>query len=1066
MSRRAWGFAGAAVVAGVLGAVLGQGMQPEPTPGAQRPAGTTSRGWERPRGVPTPPPSGNLRIQGLVRDERGPVAGVRVSATRPMPGETISELPCPGALEDRDPDARVRRLPECLHAVSAQVMELVLARHGEAPVHAETVTAADGSFVLEGLPEGEFTLWALGERGAELRPQVAAGAEGVELELEEGVVLEGIVTDPAENPLHEVRVTLLDARYSRFFDTQSGKDGHFRVGPLPKGDYALVAEKEDWLPMFSPPYWVEKSGRVILYQPGRLVGRVLSNGAPVSGTEVRMKGREEGEQVTVTDEEGRFAFDGVRPHVYELTAQREGQYAFVRASLRPLELSSREVVLHLREGRQGEGTVRDDTGRPIEGARVSVRREAEYGQDWEAVTDADGHYQLGLLVLGTYATEVSAPRYHLQNERHLLTRDSEPMDVTLTRAFSVSGKLVDEDGLPVPGATLQLVSSSEGETVMGTDSQALSDESGHFVVDAPTAGTWSLSSEDERFLPARMPVQAPAENVRWVLRRGGGVAGSVTDAQGAPLERVWVSLWKSGEGWTLERSEATDEQGRFSLAGLGAGSYVLEASLRQEGVDRQESRPLALRDSEHAEVSLSLEAGWSFSGLAVDEAGQPLSEVRVSASPPSKTIPPWRRTRRSCGDDLPRVYTGRDGRFTLRHLTGDAYELWAHKEDYNFVPAMSAGAEPMNESNLLVRPGAKEVRLVFKSQARVRGRLVGPEGAPLPRFEVNGRLVSDARGAFSAPIWETGTQEFSFEAPGMARATRSVEVQAEVDLDLGEVRMDPGRRVEGRVLDAETGAPVAGASLQVFDVSPDGPELSQRVGLDAETQEDGTFELPHLEARPFELEATRSGYRPARAALGSSNASVTVRLDPGAWVEVSVRDSQGRPLTAQVRFAREEDDSGENLLVYKGSGVQRGLEPGAYRVQVHDAGEARGLFLAQRVNIPERGKVTLAFVERREGATLALRVEGQEELILATLLPGTLSIPVTMEKFSQWGDNGLAPKEDKDVMTFLYLPEGRARLLLVTGGEQARFHLEELDVPAEGVLERVVRPRWQPLPDK
>jgi protocatechuate 3,4-dioxygenase beta subunit len=897
---------------------------------------------------------------------------------------------------------------------------------------------------------------------------VAAGAEGVELVLQEGVVLEGTVTDPAENPLHEVRVTLLHARYSRFFDTQSGADGHFRVGPLPKGDYALVAEKEDWLPTFLPPDWMKQRERVILYQPGRLVGRVLSNGAPAPGTEVRLnKRRQEGEQVTVTDSEGRFAFEGLRPLSYELEAQREGQYAFVRATLRLLELSSGEVVMHLREGRQGEGTVRDDTGRPIEGARLSVWREGEYGQNWEAVTDANGHYQLGLLALGTYAMDVSAPRYHnLQNEMHLLTRDSGPMDLTLTRAVSVSGTVVDEEGQPVPGASLQLVTSSEGEAVMGTDSQASSDEAGHFVVDAPTAGTWSLSSEDERFLPSKMSVQAPAEDVRWVLRRGGRVEGSVTDAQGAPLERIWVILWKSGEGWSAERSGATDERGRFSLEGLGAGSYVLEASLTQESVERRASRPLELRDSERAEVSLRLETGWSFSGLAVDEAGRPLSEVIVSASLPSKATPPWRRRRRSCGNEIPQLQAGRDGRFTLRHLSGDAYELWAYKEGYTFAPAMSAGAELLGEHHLLVRAGAKEVRLVFKSQAQVRGRLVGPEGSPIERFEVNNRLVSDKRGAFSSPIQETGTQEFFFDAPDMARTTRTVKVQAGVDVDLGEVRMDPGRRVEGRVLDAETGAPVAGARLLLSGVPQEGLERSPRVSIDTETQEDGSFELPHLEARPFELEVTRSGYRPARAALGSSNASVTVRLDPGASVEVSVRDSQGRPLTARVRFAREEDDSGESLHVIKGSGVQRGLELGAYWVQVHDAGESQGVFLPQRVNIPEHGHVTLAFVERREGATLALRVEGEEEPFLATLFPGTLSFPVTMEKVSQWGDTGLAPKEDKGVTTFSHLPEGRARLLLVTGGEQVRFHLEELDVPAEGVLERVVRPRWQPLPDK
>ena len=127
------------------------------------------------------------------------------------------------------------------------------------------------------------------------------------------------------------------------------------------------------------------------------------------------------------------------------------------------------------------------------------------------------------------------------------------------------------------------------------------------------------------------------------------------------------------------------------------------------------------------------------------------------------------------------------------------------------------GAEPTEGDSVRVRAGTEQVRLVFQSQALIRGRLVGPDGAPIPRFELNMRFMSDARGAFSLPIMETGTQELFFNAPGMAQTAREVKVQEGVGVDLGEVRMEPGRRVRGVVVDAETGAIQAGAEVRIVD---------------------------------------------------------------------------------------------------------------------------------------------------------------------------------------------------------------------------------------------------------
>ncbi|HEX8704498.1 MAG TPA: carboxypeptidase-like regulatory domain-containing protein, partial [Myxococcaceae bacterium] len=344
---------------------LGQG-QPSaaPTQEPRSPGATVKRGNTALR-PPTPPQGGSLRIQGWVRDERGPAAGVRVSATRPMPDETLSELKCPVSQSNGfGPKPRDPRLPDCMREAESLVVDHVSARYGEAPLYAEATTGADGSFLLEGLPEGTFMLWALGEQGARRQPDVAAGTEGVELVLGEGFLLSGVVTDEEGHPLPEVRLTFLHGGHTRFFDTRTDANGEYRIGPLPKDGYALVAEKEGWLPTYLEPALLSwgPGGEVVLFRPGQLGGRVLSNGAPAPGVKVRLTSleREDVEdQVAATDAEGRFKFEPLGPGKYRLLATSQELHAIEERELGNRLGKPAEVVLNLGEARYVEGTVQD-----------------------------------------------------------------------------------------------------------------------------------------------------------------------------------------------------------------------------------------------------------------------------------------------------------------------------------------------------------------------------------------------------------------------------------------------------------------------------------------------------------------------------------------------------------------------------------------------------------------------------------------------------------------------------------------------------------------------------------
>ena len=328
---------------------------------------------------------------------------------------------------------------------------------------------------------------------------------------------------------------------------------------------------------------------------------------------------------------------------------------------------------------------------------------------------------------------------------------------------------------------------------------------------------------------------------------------------------------------------------------------------------------------------------------------------------------------------------------------------------------------------------------------------------------MNGPSHSGPTGTFEAPFTKSGSHHLEFTAPKMAPLLRTVTVQEGVDLDLGDVRMSPGRRVKGRVVDALTGAPVAEATVQVIDPVP-GVGENTADSSSVETREDGTFELPRVEERPLMVEARHHDYLLGRVPLDSSGESVELRLDPGARVEVSVRDHEGMPLSTQVVFEQEDGSVREVIQVRDGTAVQQGIMPGLYVANVISLGsKSKAVFLPQRVQVPASGRVALSFVERREGATLVLHAEGAAH---AFLLAGSETLPLTMRNLEHWMTRGQLAAEENGELKLKYLPAGHATLFLFSGEHPARFHQEELDLPAEGVLEREVHPRWQPVPDE
>ncbi len=728
-------------------------------------------------------------IHGIVRDAQGPVAGVRVLATRSVAGESLSERPCVSrfGLASDGPQR------SCVDV--DRVEELVVRREGAVPVLAEVRSRADGAFVLEGLAAGVYTLWAEGPEGAGLLRDVATDTPSVEVVFGQGSRLSGRVTDAHEAPVAGARVTAVFTGHSRFFETLTDAQGHYSLGPLPRGAYGVIASHPDLSPgseavrLHAPRAWRS----LMLFVPFRLSGRVLNvKGLPAVGAEVRLRG--ERAHDTRTDAQGRFTFEGLPRDVYDLTASHDGLLA-LQKNVFPAEWDGRphvrEITLTPREPlAEVVGVVRDERGALVAGALVQFSDDGGCVGPMNVLltrTDARGRYRLGPLPLGEGVLRAFTGDSRLfQRRTHTVSKGRRTLDFTLQPQFPLEGQLVDGRGLSVGGGRVAVFDAAT-RTRLVTQSVGAD---GHFSFQMPNAGPYLIGAEAEGPSDPSPPVSAervtaPALALRPRLVRPFTVEGELLDDEARPVAEAWVSLWAEEDAAKQEALARvrTDARGRFSLVAPGPGRYQVRAELEADAFSLVTARTVEV-GTEPVPVRLRFEAGHPLSGLVVDRRGTPLAGVSLAYQAP----------RRSDPFDTPRAWvkTGPDGRFSFAHVAGAPAALRVDEEvcDERFHLAVFREEDPA--SLMRLEPTAREVRVVLVRTARLRGRFVRADGSPIPRFTVNGELTYDEEGRFEWPIEREGplTLELSERKEDSPVVRETVSVQLEVDQDVGDVVAD------------------------------------------------------------------------------------------------------------------------------------------------------------------------------------------------------------------------------------------------------------------------------------
>ncbi|MFE5338257.1 collagen binding domain-containing protein [Isoptericola sp. NPDC056573] len=395
------------------------------------------------------------------------------------------------------------------------------------------------------------------------------------------------------------------------------------------------------------------------------------------------------------------------------------------------------------------GTVTTDDGAPLEGATLTL-----FGPDGTALATttsaADGAYAFeGYTAAPGYRVELTelpgssdAHRFGLVAVGPTVVGDVDLGETDGTADFqardiepvAVSGTVLDDDGNPVPGATVTLTPVGGGEPITVVTSSRgeylVDDVAWDVANDRPQEYELSLGDLPEGYVvtgtPPNLVVDVGQEEAStgndFTVRGPATVSGAVT-AGGEPVAGVVVTLG--------DRSTTTGADGTYAFEGVLPGDRTV-AVQAPDGytVDGPATRDVAVGTDDVTGVDFALARPGAVGGAVTDDAGDPVPGATVTVAGPDG---PVTLTTDDAGDyflgELP------PGDYAITLSVPDGYTADETERTITLTPA---GESFLAEDFAVVAdPVAPPAR-------PVGGTVTDPDGAPVPGAEVT---VTDSEGA-------------------------------------------------------------------------------------------------------------------------------------------------------------------------------------------------------------------------------------------------------------------------------------------------------------------------------
>ncbi len=628
----------------------------------------------------------------------------------------------------------------------------------------------EGRFSLW-LAPGEQRLWATAEGYADANQGGVAPGFTFELRLSPESVLAGRVIDVDGTAVADAEVTPGGEDVWGDARTLTDAEGRFRLTRLEPGRYKPIARHARGVGQVGNSVRLgvgeTREGLAITVHPAASVrGRVVIAGEPPTPCDlasVSLQGEHAGNAGdAATTADGEVEIPGLLPDTYRVQVRCEGKLA--RPKYEPIVLADADSEGHVWKVDAGaalRGRVQDASGAAVPGASLWAAPADNAGRGQQAFAAAvsdpsDGSFELAGLLPGRYDVHVSAEGFVESVPPPQATiPEAGDGDITLTlqRGGVIEGRVVDEHGQAVAGATVRV-------SGLRWRNSASTGDDGHFRIDAVEAGEHRVFASEDWQAQMRAPgssdddIQGERVTVRdgeaarvelRVESQSGRIRGRVVDDTGGPVDDAFLTSTRERDsaaaaaagnrerarwgGWDRP-PVLTDADGEFTLEQLAAGKHTIVAMRKGggEGV------------VEHVEVGstgvvVTIAAGGRIAGTVGSSSGASPTRFTIHASDDAQGIA------RS------ETFFHAGGTWSIDDLPPGKYQVRVESDDgaAQTEVALAAGE---------VKSG---VKLELTPLVDVRGTVVDLEtGEPVAGLQV---LIAARAGGFSFSFGEDGERE-------------------------------------------------------------------------------------------------------------------------------------------------------------------------------------------------------------------------------------------------------------------------------------------------------------------
>ncbi|MDO9575316.1 MAG: carboxypeptidase regulatory-like domain-containing protein [bacterium] len=573
-----------------------------------------------------------------------------------------------------------------------------------------------------------------------LEKELASGASP-------GATISGKVTSKLDDkPIQGAKVKLGK------FRTTTDESGLFKINIL-----ELKHEGEQWL-------WVSAEGFatelviVHLREGQRLKGFEvkLNLGADIFGRVVDKEGKSiEGTSVWTsigtsvmpsvkTDKDGSYILKGLNPLVgkYCIIAEFTG-YESGHIEIRvekPGKLDVPGIMLNKIKTGTIIGKITDLFGTPIPSAEVEAGVLTYMDYKVGASADKNGNFKIKVHEGEIYIASGAKGFAPSMKTIYLNEDETKEVNLKLSTAKSISGRVIDKEGKPIEGAYIFLNAGEEGCACGGLtvfSKQSKTDKQGFFKIEDLPDKEVMVTVLKEGYADIRgRSIKAGSESLKFVLEPTGRIAGKVLDAQTLkPIKHFVVKfdipVLKIEEGWGagipcrwVEKGlSMTDEKGEFSIPGLQPGA-LYKVIISAEGYTPYViERFIARADFKPDDLVIKLEKARLIEGVVFDPEGNLLPDVRVGIFSrkfpwviyPASNIekPGWKST-----------MTAQDGGFSLEALPEEFYISAEHPDFAIAITGPFKFGDFPERVEIRLKEGGKVEGYVFSGKRPVEGTTV------------------------------------------------------------------------------------------------------------------------------------------------------------------------------------------------------------------------------------------------------------------------------------------------------------------------------------------------------